>query len=787
MYAAPTGGYRPADFGNITVYARAGSCCMSLFERRIPVRGQSWQERLTTWVSRNSQPQEGWWAILLSLLIVRVVGVAVRSAEWVPEITAVPRLAVWSLALSFLVAKRVSSTRRAWVYMISFGVLLPFLTMANLWPTGFLNAPPSRINLLTFLFRMRSWGQALFRGEATSETAVFTLGLLIGCWLLIAAFGWMTFRMHHPQAVLLWLAVGMGANAYFGAVRIYLLIIFALLSLALLVTLRQSILEHQWRKNGVEYPRQIGERIYQYSLGIGVLLLVLALFLLNARSLAVAVAFSEWPPVQQAESWLEQAFGGVNSDRVDEVVTVGQGFASVLPRSYLLGNAPELYENVVMTARVERLDDAAEPRLPLHWRSTSYDIYTGAGWARGDETERAIPAGVQIAQPSLQSTVPISQSISWVHDNRTLRYSLGAPLSYEDDVTTYRNNSDELMWVGGELPKYTAVSQVSTATVEQLRVASVAEINPGLLKRYTQLPSDLPSRVTELAEEIVAGYDTPYAQAKAIEQFVRQYPYSLDVAPPPEGRDVVDFFLFDLQSGYCDYYATSMVVLARSVGLPARMGTGFVTHTPDENGVQTIFQIDGHSWAEVYFAGYGWIEFEPTSGFLSPDDGFTAVATPDEAESGPIALPEQDRSLFVLLRNAGLSLLGLFGIGRFGLAWLRFRRLSIGAEYGQLLNLGTRLGLAVSETQTPFEMETVWIRWLNAQRMHPVVQFWIRLNGWLIDFREYVQRLVRGYVAVSYSAEKSLSDGKRPLPFWKLVAIRTLVLALSKTQTMTKN
>ena len=573
----------------------------------------------------------------------------------------------------------------------------------------------------------------------------------------------------------------MGVNAYFGAVRLYQLFFFGLFALVLLVTLRQASLEISWRKNDVEFPRQIGERIYQRAMALGIGLLLLALLTQNVRSLDIAIAFADWGPVKQVEELLEQAFGSVNSDRGGETVFVGQAFSSILPNSYLLGDAPELYENVVMTARVDLLEPT-EPRLPLHWRSATYDIYTGSGWARGEETVRKIPVGVQIAQPSLQSTMTISQTISWVEDNRSARYALGAPLFYEDNVTTYRNNLGDLNWVGGELPKYTAVSQTSTATATELRIANLDEIDPNLIQRYTQLPNDLPSRVTELAQQIVAGYEAPYDQAKAIEQFVRQYPYSLDVSAPPEGRDVVDFFLFDLQSGYCDYYATSMVVLARSVGLPARMGIGYITHTPDEDGVQKIYEIDGHSWAEVYFDGYGWIAFEPTSGFLSPDDGFVALALGDEAESGVIEMPERDRSVVRFIGYIGLLGISILGIGRLGVKYWRFVRLSVGEEYGRLMVLGKQLGLPVSEVQTPFEMERVWLNWLDAQQFHPLIQFWIRLNGWLIDFRNHVKVLVERYVRVSYSAEKGYQVGKRPLTFLKFTLIQILVRLLSMTK-----
>ena len=117
---------------------------------------------------------------------------------------------------------------------------------------------------------------------------------------------------------------------------------------------------------------------------------------------------------------------------------------------------------------------------------------------------------------------------------------------------------------------------------------------------------------------------------------MRGIPYSLDVSAPPPDRDVVDYFLFDLNRGYCDYYATAMVVLTRLAGVPSRMATGYATGTYDEDRRQYIVtEADAHSWVEVYFPGLGWVEFEPTA-------GLTAIQRPAETiriGQQPVALP----------------------------------------------------------------------------------------------------------------------------------------------------
>ena len=103
----------------------------------------------------------------------------------------------------------------------------------------------------------------------------------------------------------------------------------------------------------------------------------------------------------------------------------------------------------------------------------------------------------------------------------------------------------------------------------------------------------------------------------------------------------MDYFLFDLQKGYCDYYASSMVVLARASGLPARLVVGYIAERYDEDlQAYVISEAEAHSWAEIYFPGYGWIEFEPTGGRepvyrLEETDGLassSSSATADERD-----------------------------------------------------------------------------------------------------------------------------------------------------------
>lgn len=156
------------------------------------------------------------------------------------------------------------------------------------------------------------------------------------------------------------------------------------------------------------------------------------------------------------------------------------------------------------------------------------------------------------------------------------------------------------------------------------------------MERYLQYPGNLPSRVKELALNITKGKKTVFDKVKAIEQYLRNtYPYELNVPNTPPGRDFVDYFLFDLKKGYCTYYATSMAVMLRTIGIPARYVVGFKMPDPPLFGNNYDIKASlAHAWVEVYFNNYGWITFEPTAIYSQ-----TYNKPSEQIDSSPIDIP----------------------------------------------------------------------------------------------------------------------------------------------------
>ena len=162
---------------------------------------------------------------------------------------------------------------------------------------------------------------------------------------------------------------------------------------------------------------------------------------------------------------------------------------------------------------------------------------------------------------------------------------------------------------------YSMVSYVSLATDDDLREAHT-NYSHFITDHYLQLPETLPQRVRDKAEELTAGAENPLDRAVLIQEYLRSDVFTYDqenVIAPGRGVDGVDYFLFDTQLGYSDYFASSMTVMLRAVGVPARMAAGFAPgEYSEEARMRVIRDYDSHGWVQVFFPQYGWIDFEPT-------------------------------------------------------------------------------------------------------------------------------------------------------------------------------
>jgi transglutaminase-like putative cysteine protease len=133
---------------------------------------------------------------------------------------------------------------------------------------------------------------------------------------------------------------------------------------------------------------------------------------------------------------------------------------------------------------------------------------------------------------------------------------------------------------------------------------------------YLSVPDSVSEDITKLASEVTSGAGTPYDKAvKLQEWFTRPglFTYSLD-APPPRRDGALRDFLVVSRTGYCEQFASSMALLARIIGIPARVGLGYTSGSQQSDGTWLVRTKDAHAWPELYFTGVGWLRFEPTPG-----------------------------------------------------------------------------------------------------------------------------------------------------------------------------
>ena len=165
--------------------------------------------------------------------------------------------------------------------------------------------------------------------------------------------------------------------------------------------------------------------------------------------------------------------------------------------------------------------------------------------------------------------------------------------------------------------KYIVSSFMSSPSNDELY--STSEVfTPFITDHYLQLPPELPNRIKELSKSITKESDNQLDKVFAIRDHLRSglYTYSQNISRPPLGQDGIDYFLFESQKGYSDYFGSAMVVMLRSLNIPARMVAGYSNGTISEKPMTwEIKDSDSHGWAQVYFNQFGWLNFEPTPSY----------------------------------------------------------------------------------------------------------------------------------------------------------------------------
>jgi transglutaminase-like putative cysteine protease len=614
--------------------------------------------------------------------------------------------------------------------------------------------------------RLGVWIQSLLRGKPIFDpvATAFIWGIFI--WIIAVWAIWITIKGKNPLPGIIPILVLTSISLVYTDSSVYNLIPMLGLTVGLVVMGRYDAQEDQWKSNDISFAGIIRERMFFFSLIMAVGLMIFAA-ISPSITIRSFVDFIDKITSDSTDDDLARSLGLEPPARGGNVDVLTNRQTGGLPNRHLIGSGEELDDQIVMIIQAQELTDTdQEGTNPeehhYYWRGLTYDQYIGRGWAARDSVNIDYKPGENTLSSWPETYQIIRQKVEIIEDLNGLFYSAGIPLSADQDFEVawrvQNTNQDTFDIFGATIDSnsYTADSLQPRASSDELQ-GTRQEYPIWIQNRYLGLPDSIPERVIALARDITATEPTPYDRAIAIETFLRRFPYTLDLPQPPLDRDITDYFLFSAQRGYCDYYATAMVVLSRAAGVPARLVTGYVGGHYDENLDAILVTANlAHTWVEIYFPDYGWIIFEPTGGIPEidrPEDPIP-VFSQDYASAFDPLVPEKPGlrvNWFIVMITI---LLGVPGIVFIGL-WVDEQILKRLPEQKLLIKIYRRIyryahwiGHKSKPGDTPYEFNTKMIRFINQYGKGS------KEADWLLTGSNQLREITQAYYLAIYSHDQ---------------------------------
>ena len=692
---------------------------------------------LPAWLRRYPiGPAEGWLTLILVALMAATVALSIDDAAWVLGDTTYGDFLPWAAILASLVGfvgAKVGWSR--WVTHLigaAFAALiLPLFVGMILLPDG---GTPGELYRATATSVVNAWiDLGLLNLAVTSQIGHYLLVLGIIVWSVGQFASYAVFGHRRPlDAVIVVGIILLGNMALTIHDQLGFLVIFTMASLFLLA--RAHALEEQtaWLR------RRIGDATAVRSLYLrgGTVFIVAAVFgsLLLTASASSAPLAGAWSGVGDRLIEISQTlqrylpFGGAPRQ-----VGFGFGQSTTITGSWTTDGS------LAVTIHVPPGDVQ-----PYYWRAVAYDHFEGQAWAwtAAREIQRGSGAPALVDQADDPTTLGLRQEIHFTVQPAGMRgpYVL-SPLDAQSI-----DQSSKLFVVGND--GYFSALQLTDGgkpyTVSALLPVSVDE--PGgrtknrlraadtdypaeIVRLYTQVPADaLGVEARKLLADIKAKSPStnPYDIAATMETELRKLRYNQNVTGRcPPGISVVECFA-RIREGYCQYYASTMAIFLRELGIPARMVQGFLPGARDRTtGIETVLASSAHAWVEVWFPGYGWQMFDPTGGgrpqntpppegqVVQPSPSVALVPSiPVERETDPIRRPPTGATTGAGPTDGGpglmiaVAVLLLVGLGALAfVAWQRGPRREVTPEsvWRSVAQLASRFGFGPRPTQTVYE------------------------------------------------------------------------------------
>lgn len=690
-------------------------------------------------------PAEGWISLALLVCLGLIAGWSIDDARWVigrGSLTDFLPLATGAaIAWGILGAKAGWSAGRTHLLGAVLAALVVPLVIGLSLPGE--HGSVRDLYVATAHSSVEAWLDLAWRGRTvTSQYGHFLLILGLLGWATGQAAGYAAFGHRRPLNAVLLLGFVLVANMSI-TIQDHLpaLVVFTAAALLFLVRMNAFSERRGWARRRIGDPRQVSAAYLRGGLTF-VAGAVLASLVLTAGASSAPLA-GTWSGIDQGLIGLGQQLqrylpGGGPGTRI-----TGVAFGSSAPITgrWVTDATPAL--SIAVPVRDAQV---------YYWRAVAFDHYDLTGWSLGDPVNAPRDAGAPLLPGTLETPVdaPFVRKVEFsvrplaFHGSNIVGPGTPVSVNVPSRITLVGDGQAfaGLDLAGGIVPyRVTAVVPITTAgdpnalTENKLRSAG-RDYPPEISRSFLDLPQGSAGPdLRRLAAKVAATTPgtNPYDIAKAMVTFMRSstnFTYTTDVTDIscPEASVAECFARF--RRGFCQYYATTMVVLLRLQGIPARMAEGFLPGERDPlTGIELIRYSNSHAWVEAYFPGFGWVDFDPTGGGVaqlgslpagdpvpsaSPSPSSSAGASPEERDPPPIAGQLAERPdppgsggagnagsplafvaavLFVLILAAAL------------VVRRRERTAIVDPEsvYGGIVRLAARLGFGPRPTETVYE------------------------------------------------------------------------------------
>ena len=579
---------------------------------------------------RYLQPREGWLSAALLMVMLLSLCWSVQRALWLEQMEFLVPIAFFALLLGTVLA----------LSPLSVTLTLPISAVVGagivLWTVGgeyfpelsqgarFLNLRDDALNWVSILAD---------RGYAPQLTP-YAVGLALLMWVTAFIAAYTMFRHHRVLDAILLVGALLIVNMSATLTDLFPYLVLFMLA-ALLLWLRAALIgrEEGWQRRRVNENSEVPAAIMRSGLVFIAGSLVMASILTTVAVAAPLTAVwnnldTVWSGVRDN---LDVVFGGLSNS---ESRFHGTNFG---PSFRIAGEWRSSDKPVLTVAATQE----------LYLRAVTYDVYDGHGWTQTPGRERQ----VEREQPTFGADSPEVPAFGDAFENETIEvqiqeptsrylYSAGYPVKTFAPVLVVESGDQPFLGAlkaTGPVDRgagYAMTVAISKATKAQLRAAGT-NYPPQVAQMYLGIDG-VTDRTRLLAAEIVdtAEATNPFDQADALTRYLQgneAFAYSTTAALPTDpGQDIVDYFLFDETNGkvgFCEQYASAMVVMARTLGIPARLAVGYAPgqqvqspDAPPDAPTSPLWQVrqkNAHAWAELYFPGYGWQTFEATKSIQS--------------------------------------------------------------------------------------------------------------------------------------------------------------------------